>query len=141
MMRRKAERVQLDNLTLESPQYFIETLDTLNLTKKTKKAQFEIKNIKGRDTRVFGISLVPDSTFRRLGFIEVWLNEVRLLPANPTKAIGKLSNIDSLNVPIPQNFGLKILPDKKLEFFVYSFVGVTSKLNVTAFTGDILQRK
>jgi len=132
-----ARRVIFDNRTISGAQYFIEELDTLTRTKKSTKPQFIQKNLENTNKRVFGIGLTPDGLFRAEGIIEIRINEVRLLPAERAPAQGMLSSISALNIPIPDNFGIKIENQKALEVWVWNPDGNSAKINMTAFVGDI----
>lgn len=135
-MRRKPEPVIFSNKTLVSAQYLLRELDTETRTKKSKKPQFEFKNPKRTDKRIFGISMTPDARFSKEGIIEIFLNEVRLLP-NEQSQQGAFSNITALNIPIPPNYGLRLDPDKKIEVFVWNPSGKSAKINFSCFVGDI----
>jgi len=129
--------VRLDNRTIFGAQYHLLELDTLAVTKKPNKAQFEIKNFQNNDRRIFGLSFTPDSVFSREGVIEIRINGVRFLPQE-SPAQGMLRTVTALNVPIPPNFGLRISESKKLEVFIWNPDGNSAKINLACFVGDII---
>jgi len=129
-------KVTFDNRTLIGPQYHILELDTLTETRKPARPQFEVSNVQNTDRRIFGLSFTPDSIFSLEGVINILLNGVRMLPVLD-RGPGMLSSITALNVPIPPNFGLKILPKKKLEVFIWNPNGNSAKINFSCFFGDI----
>lgn len=130
------QNVRLDNRTIFGAQYHLLELDTLAVTKKPTKAQFEIKNFQNNDRRIFGLSFTPDAIFSSEGIIEIRLNGVRLLPIE-APIQGMLRTITALNIPIPTNFGLRISESKKLEVFIWNPDGNSAKINLSCFIGDI----
>jgi len=129
-------KVQIDNRTILGPQYHLLELDTTTNTKKPRIPQFKIQNPQDADRRIFGLSFTPDSLFSGEGIINIFLNRVRMLPVED-RSQGMLSSITALNVPIPPNFGLKILPRQSLEVFIWNPSGNSAKINFSCFVGDI----
>ena len=134
----KAVSVQIVNEALRNPQYDLVELTTGALTKRSDKAQFEIKNTASGDKRIYTIGIVPDAVFKTEGIIEIFLNEVRLFPiTSPSQ--GMFRNVSSLNIPIPANFGLKILQDFKIEVFIYNPSGNPATINFSIFIANVSQ--
>jgi len=132
----KAFEVSFANEALVNPQYDLVTLTTGALTKKSDKAQFEIKNTATGDKRIYTIGIVPDATFKAESIVEIFLNEVRLFPISSPVG-GMFANVSSLNIPIPANFGLKIKQDFKLEVFIYNPLGNASTISFSVFIANI----
>ncbi len=132
----KPFKVRLANPAIAGAQYDLVELDT-GATQITKpdRANYSIENTQDTDKRVFAIALVPDTTFKASGIIEIFINKVRLFPiTDPVQ--GFLSAVTSLNIPIPPNFGLKIKPRQKLEVFVWNPSAASAKVNFAVFIGD-----
>ena len=129
-------KVQIDNKTIVGPQYHLLELDTLTEIKKPRIPQFKIQNPQDADRRIFGLSFTPDAVFSSEGIINIFLNRVRMLPVED-RSQGMLSSVTALNVPIPANFGLKILPRQSLEVFIWNPSGNSAKINFSCFVGDL----
>ena len=132
----KIQKIQIDNKTIIGPQYHLLELDTATDIKKPRVPQFVIENPQDADRRIFGLSFTPDTVFSSEGIINIFLNNVRMLPVED-RSQGMLSSITALNVPIPANFGLKILPRRKLEVFIWNPDGNSAKINFSCFIGDL----
>ncbi len=132
----KAFRVEIANEALRNPQYDLVELTTGALTKKSDKPQFEIKNTATGDKRIYTIGVVPDATFKTEGILEIFLNEVRLFPITAPSQ-GMFRNVTSLNIPIPANFGLKIVQDFKLEVFIYKPSANAATINFSVFIANV----
>ena len=129
-------KVQIDNKTIVGPQYHLLELDTLTEIKKPRIPQFKIQNPQDADRRIFGLSFTPDAVFSSEGIINIFLNRVRMLPVED-RSQGMLSSVTALNVPIPANLGLKILPRQSLEVFIWNPSGNSAKINFSCFVGDL----
>ena len=133
----KPFKVTVQNEALANPQYDVVELDTGTTTlKKPNIPQFTIENNASGDKRIYTIGIVPDTTFKTQGIMEILLNEVRLFPIS-TPAQGMFKNISSLNIPIPANYGLRIVESKKLEVFIWNPSAASATVNFALFIANI----
>lgn len=134
----KPINVQLKNNAVISPQF-----DQVRITTNSKvfpnsnQPNFELKNNSSVIKRIFALSVIPDGTFQSDGIMKITLNEAPLFPITPLVA-GDFQDVSGLNIPIPDTYGLKILPKAELKVFIASpptgaLVGVT----VAVFIGEL----
>lgn len=129
--------VQIKNNAVVSPQF-----DQVRITTSQKvfpnsnNPNFELKNNSSVIKRIFALSLVPDGTFQSDGIVKITLNEAPLFPITPL-VVGDFQDVSSLNIPIPDTYGLKILPKEKLRVFIASPNGTLIGLTVAVFIGEL----
>ncbi len=83
------------------------------------------------------MSLVPDPTFQSDGIVKITLNEAPLFPITPLVA-GDFQDVSGLNIPIPDTYGLKILPKDELRVFIASPpTGALVGMTVAVFIGEL----
>ena len=97
---------------------------------------FEFKNQSGVIKRIFALTLIPDASFQAGGIVKITLNEAPLYPITNLQA-GDFQDVSALNIPIPDTYGLKILPKEKLKVFIADPTGGTVALTVAVFIGEL----
>lgn len=133
----KPFKVKLANNAIAGAQYdLVELTASTTEVTKPKTPNYSIQNTQDTDKRVFALGIVPNSTFKSEGIIEIFINKVRVFPiTDPSQ--GFLSAVTSLNIPIPPSFGLKIKPRDKLEVFVWNpSLTASTSVNFAVFLGD-----
>lgn len=129
--------VQIKNNAVISPQFDQVRLTTSRLTfPDSNSPNFSLKNNSSVIKRIFALSLVPDPTFQAGGIVKITLNEAPLFPITPLVA-GDFQDVSSLNIPIPDTYGLKILPKDELRVFMASPTGSLVGLTVAVFIGEL----
>ncbi len=129
-------KVTIKNQAVISPQFDLVQVVTSQTVKNVDQPLYELKNESSVIKRIFSFSLVPDATFQNEGFVEVHLNGVKFFPiTDPTQ--GQFSDIAAINLPIPENYGLKILPKDKLEVFAWNPSGNQIKMTIATFIGEL----
>jgi len=133
----KPVNVQLKNNAVVSPQFDQVRITTTALVfPESSQANFELKNNSSVIKRIFALSLVPDPTFQADGIVKITLNEAPLFPITPLTA-GDFQDVSALNIPIPDTYGLKILPKDTLRVFIASPNGSLVGLTVAVFIGEL----
>lgn len=133
----KPFKIAIANEALKNPQYdLVKLTATATDLKKPKNGQFKIKNDASGDKRVYTIGVVPDTEFKANGIMVILLNGVRLFPISDPKQ-GMFSNVSSLNIPIPANFGLKIKESDSLEVFIWNPSAAIATVNFSIFIANI----
>lgn len=129
--------VQLKNNAVISPQYdFVRLSASRNTKSDDNDPQYFLKNTSSVIKRIFSISIVPDNTFKSEGFLQITLNGVTFFPiTNPIA--GNFQDVDSITIPIPDTYGLKILPKDKLKVFIWSATGATINATIAVFIGEL----
>ncbi len=129
--------VQLKNNAVISPQYdFVRISATRNTKSDDNQPQYLLKNTSSVIKRIFSISFVPDSTFKSEGFLQISLNGVTFFPiTNPVA--GNFQDVDSITIPIPDTYGLKILPKDELRVFIWSDTGALVNITLSVFIGEL----
>lgn len=129
--------VQLKNNAVISPQYdFVRLSASRNTKSDDNDPQYFLKNTSSVIKRIFSISIVPDNTFKAEGFLQITLNGVTFFPiTNPIA--GNFQDVDSITIPIPDTYGLKILPKDKLKVFIWSATGATINATIAVFIGEL----
>lgn len=133
----KPINVQLKNSALVSPQF-----DQVRITTDKKEfpddnqPNFELKNNSGVIKRIFALTLIPDDSFKAGGIVKITLNEAPLFPITNLQA-GDFQDVSALNIPIPDTYGLKILPKDKLKIFIADPTGGTVALTIAVFIGEL----
>jgi len=129
--------VQLKNNAVISPQYdFVRIQATRSTKSDDNRPQYFLKNTSSVIKRIFSISIVPDATFKNEGFLEITLNGVTFFPiTNPIA--GNFQDVDSITIPIPDTYGLKILPKHELKVFIWSATGVLINATIAVFIGEL----
>lgn len=129
--------VQLKNNAVISPQFDQVRIKTTS-TKfpDSNSPNFELKNNSSVIKRIFALSLVPDSVFQTDGIVKITLNEAPLFPITPLQ-VGDFQDVSGLNIPIPDTYGLKILPKDELRVFIASPTGSLVALTVAVFIGEL----
>lgn len=129
--------VQLKNDAVISPQFDLVRITTSQTTKSAdEKPNYELKNESSVIKRIFSLSIIPDSTLQTEGFVVVKLNGVQFFPITSGVA-GNFTDISAINIPIPDTYGLKILPKDKLKVFIWNPTGNPIKATVAVFIGEL----
>lgn len=131
----KPVSVTIKNNAVISPQFDLVRISTA-VNKKPNSPQYELKNESSVIKRIFSISVVPDATLQTEGFIEIHLNGVKFFPISDPIA-GIYTDISAINVPIPDSYGLKILPDDKLEVFLWNPLSNSISATIAVFIGEL----
>jgi len=133
----KPINVQLKNDAVISPQFDQVRITTTRATfRDSNQPDFELKNQSSVIKRIFAISLVPDGTFQTDGIVKITLNEAPLFPITPL-VVGDFQDVSGLNIPIPDTYGLKILPKESLRVFIASPTGSLVGLTIAIFIGEL----
>ena len=133
----KPINVQLKNDAVISPQFDQVRITTTKTTFPDSNApDFESKNFSSVIKRIFAITLVPDGTFQTDGIVKITLNEAPLFPITPLVA-GSFQDVSALNIPIPDTYGLKILPKESLRVFIASPSASLVGMTVAVFIGEL----
>ena len=82
------------------------------------------------------MSIVPDATFKAEGFIKILLNDTQMFPITNLTA-GAFQDVDAINIPIPDTYGLKILPKRELKVFIWSATGALVNATIAVFIGEL----
>lgn len=114
----KPIKVQLKNNAVVSPQFDFVRISSTNTTFPNENSpDYELKNESGVIKRIFALTFIPDSAFQAQGILKITLNEAPLFPISNIQA-GVFQDTSALNIPIPDTYGLKILPKEKLKIFI-----------------------
>ena len=129
--------VQLKNNAVISPQYdFVRISASRDTKSDDNQPQYLLKNTSSVIKRIFSISIVPDATFKNEGFLQISLNGVTFFPiTNPVA--GNFQDVDSITIPIPDTYGLKILPKDELRVFIWSATGALVNVTLSVFIGEL----
>ena len=129
--------VQLKNNAVISPQYdFVRISANRNSKSDDNRPTYFLKNQSSVIKRIFSISIVPDATFKAEGFLQITLNGVTFFPiTNPVA--GNFQDVDSITIPIPDTYGLKILPKDELKIFIWSATGALINCTIAVFIGEL----
>ncbi len=130
------QKVQLKNNAMISPQFDVVRLSTSNTERDDNNPQYELKNDSSVIKRIFALSIVPDSTMQTEGLIQLQLNGVRFFPIT-APIQGFLTDTAVFTVPIPDTYGMKILPKDKLEVFIWNPTGNPIAATVAVFIGEL----
>jgi hypothetical protein len=131
------QNVQLKNNAVISPQYdFIRIGNASAKRSNSNSPQYELKNESSVIKRIFSISIVPDATFKAEGFLAITLNGAPFFPITNGNA-GDFQDVDSITIPIPDTYGLKILPKDKLKVFIWSATGAVINASIAVFIGEL----
>jgi len=129
--------VQLKNNAVVSPQFEQVRITSSNLTfPDDNSPDFEFKNQSGVIKRIFALTIIPDASFQAQGIVKITLNEAPLYPITNLNA-GDFQDVSALNIPIPDTYGLKILPKDKLKVFIADPTGGTVALTIAVFIGEL----
>lgn len=129
--------VQLKNDAVISPQFDLVRITTSQTTRSPdEQPNYEIKNDSSVIKRIFSLSIIPDSTLQTEGFVVVKLNGVQFFPITSGVA-GNFTDISAINIPIPDTYGLKILPKDKLRVFIWNPAGNPITATVAVFIGEL----
>jgi len=129
-------KITLKNNAVLSPQFDLVQVSTNQLVKNVDQPLYFFKNESSLIKRIYSFSMIPDATFQNEGFVEVHLNGVKFFPiSDPVQA--QYLDTAAINIPIPESFGLKILPKDKLEVFVWNPSGNVVSLTVAVFIGEM----
>jgi len=131
------QNVQLKNNAVISPQYdYVRIQASQDTQSNSNSPQYELKNFSSVIKRIFSISIVPDATFKSEGFLAITLNGAPFFPITNLSA-GDFQDVDSITIPIPDTYGLKILPKDKLKVFIWSATGALVSCTVAVFIGEL----
>jgi len=129
--------VQLKNNAVVSPQFDQVRITSNDLVfPNDNSPNFEFKNSSGVIKRIFALTLIPDASFQAGGIVKITLNEAPLYPITNLQA-GDFQDVSALNIPIPDTYGLKILPKEKLKVFIADPTGGTVALTIAVFIGEL----
>jgi len=129
--------VQLKNNAVISPQFDqVRITTTATSFPESNQPNFELKNQSSVIKRIFALSIVPDPVFQTDGIIKITLNEAPLFPITPLVA-GDFQDVSGLNIPIPDTYGLKILPKEELKVFIASPAGTLVGATIAVFIGEL----
>jgi len=129
--------VQLKNNAIISPQFdFIRISASQTKASDENSPQYFLKNESSVIKRIFALSIVPDPTFKAEGFIKILLNGVQMFPITNLTA-GAFQDVDAINIPIPDTYGLKILPKNELKVFLWSATGAVVNATIAVFIGEL----
>jgi len=129
--------VQLKNNAIISPQFeFVRISASQTEASDENSPTFELKNDSSVIKRIFALSIVPDATFKAEGFIKILLNDTQMFPISIPTA-GAFQDVDAINIPIPDTYGLKILPKRKLKVFIWSATGALVNATIAVFIGEL----
>jgi len=130
-------KVQLKNDAVISPQFDLVRIQTSQTTRSNDDLpNYELKNESSVIKRIFSLSIIPDSTLQTEGFVVVKLNGVQFFPITSGIA-GNFTDISAINIPIPDTYGLKILPKDKLRVFIWNPSGNLIKATIAVFIGEL----
>ncbi len=130
-------KVQIKNNAVISPQF-----DQVRITSSqtqfsnSNQPNYELKNESGVIKRIFAVTFIPDATFQASGVLRITLNEAPLFPITPM-VDGDFQDVSALNIPIPDTYGLKILPKEKFKVFIASPSGALVGGTVAVFIGEL----
>jgi len=122
----KPLNVQVKNNAVVSPQFDLVRLTipaTQTVFPNSNQPDFELKNESSVIKRIFAITFIPNATFQASGILKMTLNEAPLFPITDQIA-GDFQDVTALNIPIPDTYGLKILPKEKFKLFLADPSGV-----------------
>ena len=133
----KPINVQLKNNAVISPQFDLRRISTdVTSFPNSNSPQFNFKNQSSVIKRIFALSVIPDANFQTKGILKITLNDAPLFPIGNLQA-GDFTDISALNIPIPDTYGLKILPKDELKVFIASPDGTTVTISVAVFIGEL----
>jgi len=133
----KPVNVQLKNNAVITSQFDqVRSPPTNTVFNNSNQPDFELKNFSSVIKRIFAVSLVPDGTFQTDGIVKITLNEAPLFPITPL-VVGDFQDVSGLNIPIPDTYGLKILPKESLKVFIASPTGTLVGMTVAIFIGEL----
>jgi len=133
----KPINVQLKNNAVISPQFDFVRISTDKVTfPNDNTPSYELKNESGVIKRIFALTMIPDPSFQAGGILKITLNEAPLFPISNLPA-GVFQDTAALNIPIPDTYGLKILPKEKLKIFIASPTGATVNATISVFIGEL----
>jgi len=129
--------VQLKNNAIISPQFdFVRINASQTESSDENSPNYELKNTSSVIKRIFALSIVPDATFKSEGFIKILLNDTQMFPITNLTA-GAFQDVDAINIPIPDTYGMKILPKKELKVFIWSATGALVNATIAVFIGEL----
>ncbi|MBA7492245.1 hypothetical protein ES702_02794 [subsurface metagenome] len=133
----KSFDVQIKNNAIISPQFDLVRITTSETVKQDDNSPiYELKNESSVIKRIFSLSIVPDATFQTEGLIAITLNGVTFFPIT-NQIQGDYTDISAINIPIPDTYGLKILPKDKLKVFIWNPSGNPISASVAVFIGEL----
>ena len=132
--------VQIKNNAIVSPQFDLVRLlvpTTQTTFRNSNQPDFELKNESSVIKRIFAITFIPNASFQADGILKMTLNEAPLFPITDQIA-GDLQDVTALNIPIPDNYGLKILPKEKFKLFLADPSGAGGLAgSIAVFIGEL----
>jgi len=128
--------VAIKNNAIISPQYDVVRVGTSDTKRNDNTPNYFLKNESSVIKRIFALSIIPDATMQSEGLIQINLNETKFFPIT-APAQGFLTDTAVFTVPIPDTYGLKILPKKKLEVFIWNPSGNPVNATVAVFIGEL----
>lgn len=129
--------VQLKNNAVISPQFdFVRLSASRTEASNEDNPTYELKNFSSVIKRVFALSIVPDSVMKSEGFMKILLNGTQMFPITNLVS-GSFQDVDAINIPIPDTYGLKILPKDKLKVFLWSETGAQVSATIAVFIGEL----
>jgi len=129
--------IQIRNGAVVSPQFDQVRISTSTVAfPNSNQPNYLLKNESSVIKRIFALTFVPDATFQTDGVLSITLNEAPLFPITPMVA-GDFTDVSALNIPIPDTYGLKILPKRELKVFIKSPNGVLVTGTIAVFIGEL----
>lgn len=128
--------VAIKNNAVISPQYDVVRVTSNATTRQDNKPEYTLKNESSVIKRIFALSIIPDATMQTEGLIQISLNGVKFFPIT-TPVQGFLTDTAVFTVPIPDTYGLKILPKDKLEVFIWNPSGNPVFATIAVFIGEL----
>jgi len=129
--------VQLKNNAVISPQFdFVRIETNKTVFNDDNNPNYFLKNTSSVIKRIFALSIIPDPVFQSDGLIKITLNGVTFFPITESNA-GVFQNTTAINVPIPDTYGLKILPKDELRVFIRSPSGSVVNCTIAVFIGEL----
>jgi len=129
--------VQIKNNAIISPQFDFVRIQASQIKASDENSPtFELKNESSVIKRIFALSIVPDAQFKSEGFIKILLNGTQFFPIS-TLVSGSFQDVDSINIPIPDTYGLKILPKREIKVFLWSETGAQVSATIAIFIGEL----
>ena len=129
--------IQIRNGAVVSPQFDQVRISTNKVAfPNSNQPNYFLKNESSVIKRIFALTFVPDTVFQSDGALSITLNEAPLFPITPMVA-GDFQDVSALNIPIPDTYGLKILPKRELKVFIKSPNGVLVTGTVAVFIGEL----
>jgi hypothetical protein len=131
------QNVQLKNNAVVSPQFDQVRISTSNTSfPNSNTPDYELRNESSVIKRIFALTFIPDASFQAQGILKITLNGAPLFPIT-NMVSGDFQDVSAFNIPIPDTYGLKILPKEKLKVFIADPTGGTVTGTIAVFIGEL----